>query len=64
LLKQEFDIPVHLVRFQMEQPGTMNVSMSWHLTALEKQVIKRSLRSEENVQSAERLIELMQIDSE
>ena len=57
-LQEELDIPVDLVRFQLQQPGTKNVSMSWHLTALEKSIIEQSVNNEENKASAQRLIEL------
>ncbi|MDA0972336.1 MAG: hypothetical protein O2867_01255 [Bacteroidetes bacterium] len=42
------DTPIRSFTFQMEQPGSINVSMSYHLTALEKTIIRSSARSEEN----------------
>jgi hypothetical protein len=52
-LQRSMEIPVTSYRLQMEQPGSVNVSMSYHLTALEKDIIRQSLFSAENRKSIE-----------
>ncbi|NNC84066.1 MAG: patatin-like phospholipase family protein [Flavobacteriales bacterium] len=52
-------VPLDQVILQMQQPGEENVSMSWHLTALEKRQIEESVYSKENRQSIQRLIQLL-----
>ncbi|NND93567.1 MAG: hypothetical protein HKN45_01810, partial [Flavobacteriales bacterium] len=52
-------VPLDHVMVQMEQPGEANVSMSWHLTALEKKRIEESVFSKENSIAIERLVKLL-----
>lgn len=59
LLEGNIDVPIHHLNFQMEQPGTQNVSMSWHLTNLEKEIIRSSVSSKENQEEAQRLKALL-----
>lgn len=53
------EVPLDLIDIQMAQPGEKNVSMSWHLTALEKETIAKSLENEENRKALKRVVELI-----
>ena len=52
-------VPLDLIDIQMARPGEKNVSMSWHLTALEKETIAKSLENEENQASLRRVMDLL-----
>jgi len=47
-IQGSMNVPVKTFRLQMEQLGSVNVSMSYHLTALEKDIIASSAFSAEN----------------
>jgi hypothetical protein len=53
------EVPLDLIDIQMAQPGEKNVSMSWHLTALEKETIAKSLENEENQRALSRVVDLI-----
>jgi hypothetical protein len=58
-LDRAVDIPIQTYTLQMEQPGSINVSMSYHLTALEKTVIRFSVKSEENQQILQEILQTL-----
>lgn len=59
--KKWLDVPMEEVILQMEQSGTEKVSMSWHLTALEKQIISQSVYNVENQDALQRILDLLSI---
>ena len=60
-LKRSMPVTVSTFKLQMEQPGSVNVSMSYHLTALEKGIINQSVKSQENVNA---LLEIKKVLSQ
>jgi hypothetical protein len=57
--KTWLQVPLHYVDLQMEQVGTQYVSMSWHLTALEKKTVQASVSNSKNQSSLEELMILL-----
>ncbi len=60
--KKWLNVPMEEVILQMERSGTEKVSMSWHLTALEKQTISQSVYNIENRKALGRILELLEVE--
>ena len=54
-----FDHPVDVVSFELFYDTEQPISLSWHLTSLEKKNIKRSVHHPKNAESTERLRALL-----
>lgn len=52
-------VPLEVVPFQLRHSGEEAITLSWRLTALEKQRIMKGVYSEENRLAGERLLELL-----
>lgn len=48
-----------MITFYLDQPGDKKISMSWHLTSLDKENIRKAMNSIDNIKSLERLKELL-----
>lgn len=53
------DFPMEMVDIQLRHDADEQISLSWHLTALERKRVLRSIASEENVQAFARFRELL-----
>ncbi len=51
--------PIHVVDMQLRHGAQEQISLNWHLTALERQRVLRSIGTAENVQAMERFRRLM-----
>ena len=51
--------PIEVITFELEQEGHEKASLSFHLTKLEKQQIKKQIYSEANQKESEILLELL-----
>jgi hypothetical protein len=49
-----------MITFYLDQPGDKKISMSWHLTSLDKENIRKAMKSTDNIKSLERLKVLME----
>lgn len=58
-LQAWLQVPIYYEELQMEQRGNTSVSMSWHLTALEKRTIEESVEKLENQKALERIVNIM-----
>ncbi len=48
-----------MITFYLDQPGDKKISMSWHLTSLDKKNIREAMKSKDNLKSMERIKELL-----
>jgi GTP-binding protein EngB required for normal cell division len=55
LSKTSFDFPVDVVTFNLRESIEDRISLSWHLTSWEKQKIRNSLNSIENINALKTL---------
>lgn len=54
------DYPIDIVSFNLRETPKDKISLSWHLTKQEKQLIKNALSSERNSMETQRLLKLLQ----
>lgn len=54
------DYPIDIVSFNLRESPKDKISLSWHLTKQEKQLIKNALTTPTNVREVERLLNLLQ----
>lgn len=58
-LQQSFDVPVDVVTFQLQQSSETHVSLSWHLTAAEKEFIRKATEDPFYKEELNRLAQLL-----
>lgn len=58
------DFPVDVVTFNLREQAENKISLSWHLTAKEKEKVKTAINSENNKQATLTLLKLMNLISE
>ena len=54
-----FDAPFDVVTFYMQQDDEREISMSWHLTNLDKRNISESYTQKDNLRGVEKMLELL-----
>lgn len=54
-----FKVPFESITFYMEQNRSKQISMSWHLTSLDKKNILRAVTEDDNQKALKRLMELL-----
>lgn len=54
-----FENSIDIVTFQLEREEGAQVSLSWHLTTKEKEVIKSAVKSQEHIEALDRLKDLL-----
>ncbi|MDX1447005.1 hypothetical protein, partial [Lishizhenia sp.] len=54
------DYPIDIVSLNLRETPKDKISLSWHLTKQEKQLIKKALSSERNTMEMQRLLKLLQ----
>lgn len=59
VLEADYPVPIHQIPFEITYEPGDKIALSWHLTALEKQRIARSVSHPRNLASASRLLELL-----
>ena len=57
---ESVDYTIDVFDFQLAQSSNEMISLSWHLTEIEKNKVKEAINLPENKESAKRLIELLQ----
>lgn len=60
--KESVDYPVDVLDFQLAQESDELISLSWHLTEIEKDKVQKALYLPENKEVAVELMKLLQID--
>ncbi len=56
---ESVDYPIDVFDFQLAQSSNEMISLSWHLTEIEKNKVKEAINLPENKESAKKLIELL-----
>jgi hypothetical protein len=59
LMSNWINVPLEEVRLQLEEGQSDNVSMSWHLTALEKRTIEGAVFRADNQKALERIKQIL-----
>lgn len=63
-LIRSIDYPLDIISLNLTEKSTDKVSLSWHLTAREKEFIKQAFSSENNQKAKDRLLSLLNLRKE